>query len=151
MSTLLVQSCSKSKISTTEPVQAIDLYSGYFYKIIKKSIRDGEFEEGIDISILSAKYGLITPNELIREYDQRMSKERAEELADEVTEELREWVIEKGYERVVINAGQTYRNALDPDKIPAEVSYISGDGIGTKGHALKKFIRGNDSILQEAP
>jgi cytoplasmic iron level regulating protein YaaA (DUF328/UPF0246 family) len=151
MSTLLVQSCSKSKISTTEPVQAIDLYSGYFYKIIKKSIRDGEFEEGIDISILSAKYGLITPNELIREYDQRMSKERAEELADEVTEELREWVIEKGYERVVINAGQTYRNALDPDDIPAEVSYISGDGIGTKGHALKKFIRGNDSILQEAP
>lgn len=151
MSTLLVQSCSKSKISTTEPVQAIDLYSGYFYKIIKKSRRTGEFAEDIDISILSAKHGLISPDEPIMEYDQRMSKERAEELADEVTEELRELVIDGRYERVVINAGRTYRHTLDPEKIPADVSYISGDGIGTKGHALKKFINGNDSILQEAP
>ncbi len=35
MSSLLVQGCSKSKNTPEEAVPALELYSGYFFKIIK--------------------------------------------------------------------------------------------------------------------
>jgi cytoplasmic iron level regulating protein YaaA (DUF328/UPF0246 family) len=151
MSTLLVQSCSKSKISPSEPVKAIDLYSGYFYKILKKSIRAGEFNDKIDISILSAKYGLISPERTIEPYDRQMTISRADQLADEVTTSLQSKIEEQDYEQVVINAGKAYRCSVITEQIPTEVRYIAGDGIGTKGHAFKQFIRGDRSVLKEEP
>jgi cytoplasmic iron level regulating protein YaaA (DUF328/UPF0246 family) len=151
MSRLLVQSCSKSKIQASESVQALDLYSGYFYKIIKKSIREDQLVEDLDLSILSAKHGLLDPDQAIEPYDERMTTERADSMADEVTASLRSTITEGDYERVIINAGKTYRRAVQTEELPATVSYISGDGIGAKGQALKQFIRGDDSVLEEAP
>ncbi len=128
----------------------MDLYSGYFFKIIKKSIREGTENAEIDMCILSAKYGIVGSHEEISTYDQRMDSNRAQELAPTVRETLRKRIVEGGYDTVVINAGKTYRQALEgfDAELDVETYAVEGDGIGTKGRALKQFLRGDDSNLE---
>lgn len=144
MSILLVQSCSKSKNQPKEAVPALDLYSGYFFKIIKKAIDDNEFDQDIDILILSAKYGLIDADTEIGWYDQEMDACRAAELTPVVQTEFRNRVKEK-YNQVIINAGKIYQRTLAGSSSieDVDVHYIEGEGIGAKGRILKQVVRGN--------
>jgi hypothetical protein len=143
MSALLVQSCSKSKNHPTEPVPALELYSGFFFKIIKKAMREDAFDERIDICILSAEYGLIDADAEVEWYDRRMDVERARELAPEVRETLCEKV-QGSHERVIVNVGGVYNDALEgvDEYISSDIFHISGSGIGEKGRVLKRVIRG---------
>ncbi len=151
MSILLIQGCSKSKNAPGEPVEALDLYSGYFFKIIKKAIRDGDFNKRIDIWILSAKYGLIEDETEIQHYDRRMDSKRAAELAPQVSEDLEHKGVGE-YDTVVVNVGNDYRDALSGLEAleSTDVHHIDGEGIGVKGHKLKQIIRGDFSVPQKA-
>ena len=139
---LLVQSCSKSKNKAVEPVPALELYSGYFYKIIKKAMREGDLRSDFDLCILSAEHGLIEPTTEITTYDRRMDAERAIELADQVTSELVSVIAESNHDEVVVNMGEEYRAAIDgiASKVDANVHYISGK-LGERGNILKRIIR----------
>jgi len=147
MSTLLVQSCSESKKSVSEPVPAFDLYSGYYYRIIKKARREGEYDDNIDIRILSAEHGLLNPEEEIVTYDKEMDASRAEELKPTVVSELCETIDEGEYKHIVLNLGKTYRQAVEglDSGTDAKVVEIEG-GLGERGHVLKKFVRGEEVI-----
>lgn len=147
MSTLLVQSCSKSKNQRHSPGSAFDIYDGYYYRIIKKARGDGAFAEDIDLCILSAKYGLLDPTDEISVYDRRMDKERAAELCPDVSAGLRNRVTDAGYDRVVVNTGTPYRAAIDTESIPVPVYDVPGDGLGKKGHYLKRFVRGESAVV----
>lgn len=142
MQTLLIQSCSKSKIEPSEPVPALELYSGYYYKIIKKAKREGEFDSNIDICILSAKHGLIDSNTNLSFYDQKMDSERALELRNEVKETLKNRLNTHKYDEVLINMGQSYREAIQgiEDEIDIPVCVIEGK-LGERGRKLKQRIR----------
>lgn len=152
MSSLLLQSCSNTKQETDTALPALDLYSGYFYKIIKKSKREGEIRPDLDICILSAKHGLLQPDELIERYDRRMDAARARELKDSVQAELRELIQQNGYDQVIINMGKTYRKAINgfDENLDITTTVVTGDGIGEKGHVLKRVLRGEDSLLEVA-
>lgn len=152
MSTLLVQSCSRSKKEVEEPISAIELYSGYFFKIIKKTRREQGKNPDLDLCILSAKHGLLDPSDRIQPYDQRMDVRRAKELGPKVRAELKRRITEEQYDRIVINAGKDYQLALsgfDTD-IDVDTYLIDGDGIGVKGGALKQFLRGDESVIEKA-
>lgn len=142
MQTLLIQSCSKSKIEPSEPVPALELYSGYYYKIIKKAKREGKFDSNIDICILSAKHGLIDSDANLSFYDQKMDSERALELRNEVKEALKNRLNTHRYDEVLINMGQSYREAIQgiEDEIDIPVRVIEGK-LGERGHKLKQRIR----------
>ena len=142
MQTLLVQSCSKSKIEPSEPVPALELYSGYYYKIIKKAKREGDFDPNIDICILSAKHGLIHSDTNLSFYDKRMDSERALEIRDEVKEALKSRIHTHTYDEVLINMGQPYREAIHgiEDEIDTPVHIIEGK-LGERGQKLKQRIR----------
>lgn len=144
MSILLVQGCSKSKNRPGGAVPALDLYSGYFFRIIKKAIREDEFDDRIDISILSAEYGLIDADHEITWYDRKMDTERARELAPAVQQTLKS-KLKKTYEMAIINVGGTYRHTLDgiESTVQSKIHHINGAGIGEKGHLLKQVIRGD--------
>jgi hypothetical protein len=143
MATLLVQSCSKSKNEFESKVRAINLYSGYFFKIIKKAIREGKFRSDIDICILSAEHGLIGADAKIEWYDRRMDRQRAEELAADVTNELHKRVV-GNYDRVIVNVGKVYKHALKEglSTLDVDIHHVQGGGIGVKGSNLKDLIRG---------
>jgi hypothetical protein len=152
MSILLIQGCSKSKNCVNGTVSALDLYSGFFFKIIKKAMRENEFDDRIDIWILSAEYGLIEEGTEIRPYDRRIDDERAAELAPSVSETFQS---KEGseYDIIIVNVGNDYRDAL-PDLGSLEhtrVHHIDGDGIGVKGHKLKQIVRGDFSDIRSEP
>jgi cytoplasmic iron level regulating protein YaaA (DUF328/UPF0246 family) len=145
MSVLLVQSCSESKQQCSTSVPAIDLYTGYFYRIINKSKREDAFRDDIHLRILSAEHGLIHPDTEIAHYDRRMTVERAAALRESVQAEIVDTVHEYGISQVVINAGATYRAALEGLETRLDddvgVSVITGSGNGEMGGKLKSFIR----------
>jgi hypothetical protein len=126
------------------------LYSGYFFKIIKKAIRDGEFDERIDICILSAEHGIIDAETEVGWYDRRMDAERARELAPEVRASLRETVRDT-HDTVIVNVGGVYTDALGAidEYVSSDIFRVEGDGIGQKGHVLKNLIR-TDSRVESA-
>ncbi len=143
MTTLLVQSCSDTKNQVTEPTRALDVYDGYFFRILKKAIREDSFRSDIDICIISAKYGLIDAEDAITTYDRRMTKARAEELRESVTNAIHNRVEEQKYSQVVLNLGKEYLRAVEnlSEQSNVDVSTIEGSGIGSKGKKLKQFVR----------
>ncbi len=143
MSTLLVQSCSATKNQVTEPTRALDVYDGYFFRILKKAIREESLRRDVDICILSAKYGLIDAEDAITTYDRRMTTARAKELRESVTDEIHKRVEKKGYNEIVLNLGEEYLRAVEnlSEQNDVDVSTIEGKGIGSKGKKLKQFVR----------
>lgn len=149
MPTLLVQSCSKSKNQACSPGSAFDIYSGYYYRILKKAISEGEMIDDLDICILSAKHGLIDRDKEIEVYDCRMNAELAAELRPTVTKDLCTRLENREYDEIVVNAGKTYRKAIEYGALPVPVREVPGGGLGEKGQNLKRFIRGERAGLME--
>jgi len=148
MTPLLVQSCSATKESVDTPVPALDLYDGYFFRIIKKAVRANRFQSELDIIIISAKHGVVEPDDHIGYYDQEMDTERANELNDEIIDAIASKVVEHEYEKVWVNLGKDYLPAVDgiEHAVDAPVMYVDGDGIGMKGKRLKRLVSSSHSM-----
>ncbi len=151
MPSLLVQSCSATKNQVSKPTPAIEVYDGYFFRIIKKARREGEFRSDLDFCILSAEHGLLDPEDEITTYDRRMTAERAAELCGPVSNELQSRFENNDYETIILNLGDVYEMAVDglSEDETVHVKSIDGDGIGFKGRQLKTLIR-SDSLVEEA-
>jgi len=143
MPTLLVQSCSATKNHVTEPTRAIKVYDGYFFRIIKKAMREGAFRSDIELRILSAEHGILCADDEITNYDRRMTPSRASELREYVTEDLRHCISNGDYETAIMNMGSVYTQAFGDisNQNNVDITYIKGDGIGTKGRQLKRMVR----------
>jgi len=130
------------------PVPALDLYDGYFFRIIKKSLRANRFQPGLDIIIISAEHGIVEPDEEIGYYDRRMGTERAEELNGDVVTAVARKVDENKYDNIWINLGKDYLPAVDgvEDAVDVPVRYIEGGGIGMKGKRLKHLVSRGRSV-----
>lgn len=147
MQSLLVQSCSSTKHRVQTPVPALDLYDGYFFRIIKKAQRAGRFQPGLDMVIISAEHGIVEPDDEIGYYDRRMDSERASGINDKVINKISNKVGENQYDEMWINMGQDYMPAVYgvEDAVDIPVLYIEGDGIGTKGKRLKELVSSGHS------
>jgi cytoplasmic iron level regulating protein YaaA (DUF328/UPF0246 family) len=148
MTSLLIQSCSATKESVDTPVPALDLYDGYFFRIIKKALRTDQFQSGLDITIISAKHGIVEPDDEIGYYDRRMDTDRANELNNEVVNAIAKNVTENKYDKVWINLGKDYLPAIDglEAAVDVPVDYIEGTGIGMKGKQLKNLVSSSRSL-----
>lgn len=149
--TLLLQSCSARKVETGNQLPALERYDGYFFRIIKKAIRDGAFDTSLDLRILSAKYGILSPDDHIEYYDQKISTDRAIDLRGDTISELRQLIQTKGYEKVVINMASEYRHVIRgfDEGFDIIVHEVNGTGIGEKGHKLKHLIRTDETASAE--
>jgi len=133
---LAILPCSKEK-KRLNNVQAIDLYNGPFYKMMRKY-----YLENVDILIISAKYGLINSGYLISHYDQKITKQRAKEIAQETKSRLNDVLKNNKYDEILINLGKTYMLALDESESVLEgqnVCWINGK-IGERLHQLKIWL-----------
>ena len=103
-------SCGKEKLDHAAP--AHDLYTGSYFKLCKKWItkRTGEHSRCSEWAILSAKYGLVMPDQVIEPYDLCLS-----DLPRLKRERWEDWVLEqlmdKWGEQVIymVLMGQDYR------------------------------------------
>ena len=110
---LLIIPCSKRKVEANRPIHAIQLYDGPLYHLIRKYVHDFSNGDGMDIAILSAKYGLITPLKRISPYNQRMTLGRALDLQKSCSECLLEMFSDKNYTHIAVNLGKDYLPALE--------------------------------------
>ena len=127
---------------------ALDLYDGYFFRIIKKAVRANRFQSELDIIIISAKHGVVEPDDHIGYYDQEMDTERANELNDKIIDAIASKVVEHEYEKVWVNLGKDYMPAMDgiDEAVDVPVLHIEGSGIGMKGKQLKHLVSSSRSI-----
>lgn len=138
---LLVVSCSQRKKIEMSRMPAIELYDGPMFRMIRK--HKPFFYNGIDLLIVSAKYGLIQPSAKISNYDKRLSLEQIPKLRKETLTRLEKFLKNENYNEIMLSMGKDYLNLFEGiDKIilkNCNVKTAKGK-IGEKLHHTKKWL-----------
>lgn len=123
--------CSNTKLKA--PARACDLYQGQAFKFSRQLAE----KRGFDYFILSARYGLLDPLQVIAPYNDylgKMTKDQRTAWADKVTQQIRA----KGLhaQAVTFLAGSLYAEPLAPIFTHA-MRPLAGKGIGQQLSYLK--------------
>lgn len=103
----MIVGCSKKKLKI--PAIASELNQGQLFKALKKLAIKNKF----DLKILSGKYGLLEPNQIIEPYDQQIkNKKDIVKIRNEI--KLKICQIWRDYDLIIIFMGKKYRNVLEP-------------------------------------
>lgn len=150
---LVLVACGDKKQDKAAPAR--ELYTGALGSVLNKWLPKGP--EAPDVAIISAKHGLVHGDQVIEPYNQRMTPERAKELAAKPADVKP--FDGKRYREVFVAGGKEYRQVAEeyvrqlkdagivaPD---AEVKMTSG-GIGEIRGQLGAYLRG-DGAAPEAP
>ena len=138
---LLIIGCSQRKNESVSPAPALHLYDGVNYRVLRKILLERGWPAGLQVKILSAKYGLIDATAIIEVYEQRLNKNRARKINREVLAELSKLPVPR---TVFINLGQDYMPAIDGlERIfPHSEIIIAAGPIGMKMQAMKRWLEG---------
>jgi len=140
---LLIIGCSEKKNPSIGFIPAFDLYHGPNYLSLKKMIRNNQFPPDVQIMIVSAKYGMIFPDQIIEYYDQKMTLGRADDLKKELRKRIETYLEEKEFKGIFINLGKPYMQSLELVKFPTGVPIIKAKGkIGEKRADMLNWING---------
>ena len=139
---LLMLGCSERKVGTCGRLPAFQRYDGPAYRVFRKFLRDcPDAGPPLNLYILSAKYGLISGDILIPDYDLRMTSERAAKLKPAVERRLDLIFTVYRYDEIFVVMGKVYREAL-MDFMPSGPRVVVADGkIGEKSAALYRWLR----------
>ena len=141
---LLILSCGGKKCSDIDAVQALDRYTGPMYQQVKKSIREKTIPEDLDIAILSAEHGLISPKLPIKNYDTIMTPDRAKKLMSDPDQVNRIKNTVSGYEEVIVQGSPKYSGVVEEaTKGVSNIKKIEGSYLNMRGQ-LGKFLRGEE-------
>src|SRR5271157_461530 len=138
---LIVLGCSAVKRKSESILPAISLYDGPTFRVLRSFLREFRWPNSLSVAVLSAKYGIIGSLSPICTYDQRMTPERAVELASATTSTLRGWG--DSHVRIDLLLGQDYLQGLAPDlfsTISPSVQVIDGP-LGMKLRYLCRMLR----------
>ena len=106
---LVITSCTAEKLGNTPKVRAKakDMYQGRMFKLVRRLCE----RMGWDYVIISAKYGLVFPDEEIQGYEKFLkSKQDVENVKTKVLPKLSK--ILSNYDRFLVVAGQKYRRVI---------------------------------------
>ena len=134
---LVITSCTAKKLSNSlnVKVKAKNLYQGRLFKSVRKLCE----KMGWDYVIISAKYGLVFPDDEIEGYNEVLkTKEDVKRLKPLVIPKLKE-IIEK-YDVILVIAGKKYRDVID-DVFSNKFIILQAKGYGD-------FCKKVDSISQ---
>jgi cytoplasmic iron level regulating protein YaaA (DUF328/UPF0246 family) len=138
---LLILGCSEKKNSIAGFASALSVYNGPNYLSIKKLIRENRFPTDVQIIIISAKYGMIFPDELIEYYDQKMTSSRANELKKELKRKIEMYLKDKDFKECFINLGKTYQQSIELIQFSSDLQIIQAKGkIGEKRSQMLNWL-----------
>ena len=139
MSTIILLSCTKSKLDHPAPAQ--ELYSAS--PMFNKTLEYGKSLKPDKMFILSAKHHLVPHNKTLAPYDltlKDMPSDKRKEWADIVLKQIKE----KGYsldkDKFIFLAGNAYRQYLVPEMKHTEVPF-EGLRIGQQKKALLQKLK----------
>jgi hypothetical protein len=138
---LLMLGCSQKKDPSPSSLKALHRYQGVNFRVLKKFLAERAFPRTLDICIISAQYGLLHPDDLIEDYDVRMTPQRARELHPRVMDGLQNLLSEKSYGELFVNMGKDYLPAIEglENLVSCPVIYAPGR-IGEKMSAMKQWL-----------
>lgn len=124
-------------------LDAWDVYAGVAFRVVKRRQREAAFPRDVDVLILSAKYGLITPEHEINYYDLKMTPEPAARRREANVRRLKGTMAGARYTEVFLMMGRTYLAALEPldDWGTGSTVIHRPGGIGIMLACLKSWLR----------
>lgn len=147
---LLIIACSQRKSEGMVTGTAWEIYDGVIYRILKKRLGPrGNWPAGLDVLIVSARYGIIRPTSRIETYDQAISPN---DQPGRWAGRLRRLVAGRDYRFVHANLGRAYKAAIGdiaglfPE---VEVTMASG-GIGRRAAQTLAWVAARDGIAVSA-
>jgi len=147
---LLILSCSKAKKDTQNELTALERYDGPMFRVLRRFLSSQASH--LTVLVLSAKFGLVQGTEIIPDYDQKMTKSRAQELNFAVLDALKTEFRQRDYQRILISVTQNYLPALNGYEAltPSAAQVILSMGMtGRKLSILHQWLYGSPS--QECP
>ncbi len=141
---LVITGCTKQKLaySNSLRVPAKKMYQGRLFT----TVRDYCEAKGFDYVIISAKHGLLFPDDIIGGYEKVLrTKEDVRNIKSQVEEKLRPLL--KDYEKIVVIAGKKYRQVLQ-NLWDERFEVVKSKGYGDLCSIVKKATPKGKSILE---
>lgn len=108
--TLVITSCCKKKNDSELKLKASERYKGQMFKATKTFAKNNQYH----LLIISAKYGLLKPDDKINNYNLRIqNKNQAFKLRSKVVPILRIIIEEENYSRVIVIMGKLYQAVIE--------------------------------------
>lgn len=128
---------------------ALERYDGPAFRVLRKYLRSEPIDLPL-VRVVSAEHGLMTLDQPIAEYDQRMTPERAQELRPAVLAALSALIQEQPVREALVVVGQTYLLSLTGieqvlDGVPVR---IARETQGRKLGVLRAWLYGEESVEQ---
>jgi hypothetical protein len=125
---LLILSCSATKKVGTG--KAIDIYDGPAFRVVRKYLTKSD---GLDVRIISAKYGIISKDTPIEYYDEKLTLGKAAKLRVRYSREIN--TLQSTYKDIMIFGSRTYQSVFKN----AEIKRTTGK-IGEQLSQLREWL-----------
>lgn len=146
---LLFLSCSQTKRPTNGKLSALKRYDGPAFRVMNKYMRECPPEVQLpDTYILSAKFGLISADHPIPNYDLRMTPKRVEQLKQQTLNLAEQILSDKQYQEFFISMGKDYLKVMDgyESLISTNLNVTVAQGsMGRKLAELRNWLHSNIS------
>ncbi len=137
---MLIISCSASKRRRpNRRIPALQRYDGVFFKVLRKSLREYDIADGLHVLIISAKYGLITPQTPIPNYNKKMDRGQAEKLGPAIRRKIRHAIGLAKPGVILVNVGGVYETSIRDILELKRAQWASGP-IGKRAATLKSWL-----------
>jgi hypothetical protein len=144
---LLIIACSQRKVAGPKARAAWDVYDGVVYRMLKKRLGPrSQWPDGLDVLIVSARYGVIRPGRKIHTYDQTMPMGQPGRWAGK----LQRLVAGCNYGYIHVNLGRAYQTTIGDVAVQfpkAEVTFATG-GIGQRVAQTAAWVAGRLNTRQ---
>lgn len=108
--TLVITSCCKKKNEVNLKLKASERYIGQMFRATKTFADNNQYA----LLIISAKYGLLNPEDKIDNYNKKIQNKReALELRSKVVPKLQKIIENEKYSRIIIVLGKLYRSIIE--------------------------------------
>lgn len=110
---LLLIACSQRKTAGLRRGPAWEVYDGVLYRILKKLFRERPAAaQAVEILIVSAKYGVVRPEQRLTTYELRLTPALAQRRGSFWKDGLRAAVARRRFPAVHVNLGRDYLAVL---------------------------------------
>lgn len=143
---LVITGCTKEKLAYNDSLRAPakKMYQGRLFKAMRNYCE----ALGFDYVIISAKYGLIFPEDPIKGYEKALqTKEDIKKIQPLVEEKLK--TILESYEKIVVIAGEKYREVLR-NLWDERFMAVKSKGYGDLCNIVRSATPGGKSLLELA-
>lgn len=108
--TLIITSCSKKKEKSNQKIESQKRYIGQIFNHTKNFANKNNY----DLLIISAKHGLLHPEDKIYNYNRRLlNKKESLKLKPKVVPKLKKILKQENYKRIILIMGKLYRNIIE--------------------------------------